>query len=715
MSSPTTPPATTATPSPALARAASARPSAASTPAAGAGRGGASLTLALLLALALVCAMAMGAARQAPLAAATAAAQADAQWLVRWLEATPAEPRARGQALMALMLQHGWRRLRLLDSEARLLWVSDGRHAVGPWAQAELPYDSAGASVPDAMGMDNALEADAPSGLAVAWLASGVATPNAAGDTSQALPGSTADGSPMRVELELVAGRPASAWPATRAEWLAAAGLLLALAALVDVAQRQRALRRDLRMLRQQADALLGGARQRIDAPAQPDLRPLAETLNRALGQLQAIYAASTQQVEALRLRAHVDTLTGVANRRHFFNRLEQVLQADSAVPRLGLLLLRVHDLVSVDRRIGRPAADHLLEAVAQTLQTYTHSAPGCLAGRLNGADFALLLPVPDLAEDTARALSRNLRMAMAIIDPGASVAIGAVEVEGPLAVGAVIALADEALARAEHAAPHAVATLRSATTSPSPLGEGQWRQQLEQALAQNQVMLQEFPVCTADGRVLHLDCPVRVRWQAGGHWVPAQRWLPLAQRSRLCAELDQRAVQLALDAIAADGQARCINLAAATLVQDDAVAAITRALQARPMAAQRLWIDVPESAALEHPRRLREVSLQWRPLGVSLGLEHAGDRLAQIGGLMSLGLDCVRIDASYLRGLAEAGASDARQHLQGLVRLSQAAGLVVIGEGVSTADDLDRLWLLGLDAATGPAVRVQALEPQPV
>jgi len=142
----------------------------------------------------------------------------------------------------------------------------------------------------------------------------------------------------------------------------------------------------------------------------------------------------------------------------------------------------------------------------------------------------------------------------------------------------------------------------------------------------------------------------------------------------------------------------------------------VARRLEQAPEAACRLWIDLPEALALERPLLVREVSRRWRPLGAMLGLEHAGEGLARIPRLIDLGLDCVRIDSRFVHGISADGAADARRHLQGLVRLVQAVGLQVTAEGVRHAGDLDALWRLGFDAATGPALVAEpAPAPAPV
>ena len=93
------------------------------------------------------------------------------------------------------------------------------------------------------------------------------------------------------------------------------------------------------------------------------------------------------------------------------------------------------------------------------------------------------------------------------------------------------------------------------------------------------------------------------------------------------------------------------------------------------------------------------------------MGLEHAGDGLTRIPRLVDLGLDCVRIDGRFVNGIAGDEHEDARRYLQGLVRLVQAVGLQVTAEGVRSPDDLDVLWDLGFDAATGPALRLAKVD----
>lgn len=442
-------------------------------------------------------------------------------------------------------------------------------------------------------------------------------------------------------------------------------------------------------------------------------LRPLEDGVRRLLARQQALFDAQAAQLETLRLQAHSDGLTGLPNRRHFTATLESFLAADGAPAEAGLLLLRVCDLQGLNRRIGHAATDHVLQALAQALQAYPARIERCRAGRLNGSDFALLLPVGGLAAETAQTLVQALRGTIQRIDPMARLAAGGVELRAPMTGTHALALADAALARAEAGAGEQGASTTADEVDldlSQPLGEASWLRRIGRALVQGQVALGAFPVRTPDGRQLHLDCPLRVQLAPDGPLEPASRWLALATRSRLCAAADEKALALALAAISRDGVSRCVNFAAQSVDSAEFVVAVSRRLEAEPSLACRLWIDLPEALALERPALVHELSRRWRPLGVMLGLEHAGEGLARIPHLADLGLDCVRIDGRFVNGIADAEAEPARRHLQGLVALVQAVGLQVTAEDVRSSEDLERLWSLGFDAATGPALGGTAL-----
>jgi diguanylate cyclase (GGDEF)-like protein len=431
--------------------------------------------------------------------------------------------------------------------------------------------------------------------------------------------------------------------------------------------------------------------------------------MNSMVSRLKLVFEGQATQVETLRRQANCDRLTGLSNRSHFMGQLAAVLQREDGSAEGGLVLLRVLDLAELNRALGHEVTDRLICAIAQALQAYTVRVDGCFVGRLNGSDFALCLPVGGLAEETARALAEGLRAVLPAFGKQAAVAAGAVELSRGTPQAELMSMADMALARAEARGAFSVETAGEAGGSLMRLGEGGWRRRLHEALIEGRVAMVEFPVRDMAGRLLHLECPLRVQIDPDGALEPAARWLPLAARARLTAALDERALSLVLAAIALDGQARAVNLAVGSLADSGFAARLRAQLLQAPRAARQVWLEVPEIAAAEHFELVRELGRQLRPTGARFGLEHAGERLGRIERLFELGLDYVKLDAAITHGV---GADGSRAgFVTGLAAMLHSLSLQVVAEGVGNQADAAALWQCGVDAQTGPWVSAQSSE----
>lgn len=482
------------------------------------------------------------------------------------------------------------------------------------------------------------------------------------------------------------------------AGWLAMLGLLAAGVAALAV----RSWRRPLEATVAQAQALEERRFVIADEPRVPELRRLTRSMNSLVRRLQTVFEQQAATLDELRQQAQADAVTGLLQRRHFLAQLDHALRAEQQRG-AGLLLVRLRQLEAMNRRIGHDAADRLLAALAQVLQSYPSHVKGALTGRLNGSDFALYLPAAGLADETARSLLDALRAALLTVDREAELAIGGADLPLSCSATAALALADGALAQAETDGAFAACIAAAAPADEPVRGQGEWQLRLTDALQAQRARLGEFEVRDAAGGLLHLDCPMQLQLDAQGPFEAAPRWLAMAVRCRLVDQADLLALGLALEAIARDGRPRAVNVAAASLATEGFIAEVQQRLHAAPTAAAKLWVDVAESAAL-HPRRLREAIVAWQGLGVRVGLEHAGPRLRELPRLHALGVDYVRIDGSFLQGVATQSA--VRELARGLVALLRGMQLQALAEAVQDPEDRVTLWALGFDGATGPALR---------
>ena len=443
-------------------------------------------------------------------------------------------------------------------------------------------------------------------------------------------------------------------------------------------------------------------------APTAQQAGPAAPAVAADMQQLRAAFAEQAEQVALLQRQAQLDNVTALPLRRHFLGLLQQRL-AEPGGPGLALLLVRVLQLDSLNQRLGFEATDHVLGAVADVLLTYVDRVPGTFAGRLNGSDFALCLPVPGVARETAASLRTALAAAPALRSAGAELVVGGVDGVHDTSAGAAMATADAALAQAEAgaatAAQAAVVDMRVAADSAErgPTGGARaWREQINGALAEGRTALAATPVLDPQGHEIHLECSLRVQMQAGGVFQAAERWLALARRSRLMPQVDLAALALALQAIAQDGRARAVHASPLSLALPGFVAEVASRLAAAPVAARRLTIECVDGMRPgASPTLLAAAVSAWQPWGVSVGVEQAAYSAQQLPALQAAGVRHVKVDLRQLQGIA--GDSAVQDYARGLLSLLHGLGLQVLAVGVADSTELAALWALGFDGASAP------------
>lgn len=171
--------------------------------------------------------------------------------------------------------------------------------------------------------------------------------------------------------------------------WFALAGIVTGLIATAVL----RRLQRPLANVVAQAHAIGERRFVTIASPGVPELDSLATAMNSMVTRLKSMFDEQATRIEDLRRRANHDPLTGLANRAYFQNRLQATLDSDESAERACLLLIRVPDLLELNRRLGRKTVDELLGKIANCIEQTAKTHDESFAARLNGTDFALLLP----------------------------------------------------------------------------------------------------------------------------------------------------------------------------------------------------------------------------------------------------------------------------------------------------------------------------------
>ena len=147
-------------------------------------------------------------------------------------------------------------------------------------------------------------------------------------------------------------------------------------------------------------------------------LQERTEQHGHRLTKLEAELANSDDEINSLRLalkearrEAETDALTGVANRRLFDVRLQELIdESQAGGGSLSLLLLDIDHFKAFNDTHGHKAGDLVLRLVAAKLRDMVKGSD--LVARYGGEEFAILLPQTML--ENAKKLAENLRVGIA-------------------------------------------------------------------------------------------------------------------------------------------------------------------------------------------------------------------------------------------------------------------------------------------------------------
>jgi PAS domain S-box-containing protein/diguanylate cyclase (GGDEF)-like protein len=159
---------------------------------------------------------------------------------------------------------------------------------------------------------------------------------------------------------------------------------------------------------------------------------------------------AAEQALRRLKLR---DEQTGLLRRREFERRLGRHIRRARGAG--ALLLVDIDDFGSLNREMGRTAADRVLRAVAKALQA---AAPnGAPIGRIDGDRFAILVVRTD--ETHADAVAAAVAAAVGERTTRVSVSVGGVMLSPDSSIDTAFAAAEEALLEARRTGSRCLAT----------------------------------------------------------------------------------------------------------------------------------------------------------------------------------------------------------------------------------------------------------------
>lgn len=411
---------------------------------------------------------------------------------------------------------------------------------------------------------------------------------------------------------------------------------------------------------------------------------------------------------EELVHRAFHDSLTGLANRPLFVDRIEQALRRrERAGTAPSVLFLDIDGFKSVNDRFGHAAGDILLKEVGARLERATRGAD--TIGRLGGDEFAVLIEDSgrgDEAQGTAERILSSLTLPAELdgrlITVSASIGVALAGAEATAT--SLLRNADIAMYRAKAGGKARVVTF-SAQMGDEAGEDLQLRTDLPDALERGQLELYYQPVIDlADQQVVGFEALIRWNHPTLGLLSP-DRFIPLSETTGLIIPIGAWVLEEACTQ-AMRWQEHCggrrntmaVNLSARQLASDEVIDAVAHTLARTGLDPADLVLEITETTLIEDPldagRRLEAL----RRIGVQLAIDDFGTGFSSLSHLRQFPVDILKINRSFTQTITDDGGLP--PIVRGLLDLGRTLGLTLVAEGIEL--DLQRRALTDEDCQLG-------------
>ncbi|MGH8581227.1 MAG: putative bifunctional diguanylate cyclase/phosphodiesterase [Gammaproteobacteria bacterium] len=412
---------------------------------------------------------------------------------------------------------------------------------------------------------------------------------------------------------------------------------------------------------------------------------------------------ARTQQL------AYLDTLTGLPNRALLRDRMDKAIaHAARNSLEMAVLYIDLDRIKAVNDSLGHAAGDQVLREAARRLSAALRE--GDTVARVGGDEYVILL-------SQIRNVGDANHVAEKILDVlGDPVLFNGHEVHVTGSIGVSLypqdgrdaetltKQADAALYRAKEAGRNTYRVFSSAI-SPLVREQATLENLLRSALDRQEFVLRYQPqVDLGSGTMIGAEALLRWRHPERGLIAPAD-FLFGAERAGLVVSLRHWVLRTACK----DAQTWrrpgvplriAVNLSTREFAEGDLVEQIERILREVGLPAERLDLEVTETAVMRNIEYSIATLDRLKALGVQLTLDDFGTGSSNLGYLMRCPFDRLKIDRMLIQEVATSRRG--RAIVEAMLNMARILGLQVIAQGVAKAEQRDVLKVLNCEAIQG-------------
>jgi diguanylate cyclase (GGDEF)-like protein/PAS domain S-box-containing protein len=413
----------------------------------------------------------------------------------------------------------------------------------------------------------------------------------------------------------------------------------------------------------------------------------------RAMAGAMRIITQRKQNEARLERIANYDELTGHFNRTRLRDEVEHALSFSRRFRvEGGFLVIGVDKLAMVNNAYGYEIGDAVLVAIGQRLDRVLRASD--VIGRLGGDRFGVLLT--NCPEDHVSACMDR------IIDVMRSQAI---EINGQsipvtVSIGCVlfpglVNTAYEVMTKAESALAYAKKAGRCCANVYRPSEQQtllhrralDMGNQVQQAMREKRLIFTYQPIVAAQTlTVSKYECLIRMK-DAKGDIVPAGAFIPVVEQLGMTRLMDRYVLDMTVEELRSDPETvLSLNISGLTATDQSWLRALIAAVKSTPAIAERLIVEITETAALHDIEESARFVNVVRDVGCRVAIDDFGAGFTSFRHLKALTVDLVKIDGSFVRNLANN--ADQQLFIRNLMGLAGTFGLETVAEFVENEAD---------------------------
>jgi Amt family ammonium transporter len=428
------------------------------------------------------------------------------------------------------------------------------------------------------------------------------------------------------------------------------------------------------------------------------------------------------KQAEMSYQAAH-DPLTGLANRREFERRLDELLQDEPQATTHTILYLDLDQFKVINDTCGHHAGDALLQQLSKVMKDGLRQSD--MLARLGGDEFGVLLI--DCSDESALRIADSILKAVSsfrfawmgkVFSVGVSIGLVAFSNDN-LGLTELLSDVDGACYIAKEKGRNRIHVHRPHDSQLlHRKRQMNWVARITEALEKDRMVLFKqkiVPLQTSDSRP-HFELLLRMIDEDGKLVLP-NAFMPAAERYNLMPAIDFWVIKnafaycrkLPMSEQAQAAYMCSINLSGATIGSERLISYIREQFKEHGIPPGSICFEITETVAISDLKNAAALIRELRELGCRIALDDFGSGMSSFGYLKNLPVDFIKIDGSFVKNMMHDRID--RAMVSAINHIGHVMGIKTVAEFVEDAATMEKLKSIKVDFAQGNGIGI----PEPL